>query len=132
MLIASATDTGFQWDPHVVDWLRPGLSVLSNLTRPSQHSKSTILDAWREKVSADLCVLGKGFVVVPFWIVVLVLYSSSTRIMFWRELRHCYVVSWLGMFGKGFVLSRVRGQPVPCHFCCGIDGAPILLLLKSV
>ena len=36
-------------------WLRPGLPGLSNLAGPIQHFKSAILDAWRDKVSTDLC-----------------------------------------------------------------------------
>ena len=34
---------------------RPGLPLLSNVARPLQHFKAAILDAWRNKVAADLC-----------------------------------------------------------------------------
>ena len=54
LLLASATDIGFQWDPHVVVWVRPGLPVLSNLAGPIQHFKAAIIDAWRDRVAAGL------------------------------------------------------------------------------
>ena len=41
-------------------WSRPGLPLLSNLAGPIQHFKSALLDAWRNKVAADLCGR-KGF-----------------------------------------------------------------------
>ena len=55
LLLASATDVGFQWDPHVVSWVRPWLPVLSNLAGPVHHYKSAILDAWNDGVAAGLC-----------------------------------------------------------------------------
>ena len=33
----------------------PGLPLLSFLAGPIQHFKAAILDAWRNKVAADLC-----------------------------------------------------------------------------
>ena len=60
MLVASATDTGFQRVPHVLGWVRLGLLVLRSLAGYIQHFKSAILDAWRDTVSADTCVVGKG------------------------------------------------------------------------
>ena len=36
-------------------WSRPGLPLLSYLAGPVQHFKTSILDAWRDKVPADLC-----------------------------------------------------------------------------
>ena len=53
--VASATDIGFQWDPHVVCWVRPGLPVLGNLAGPVQHFNSAILDAWKDRFAASLC-----------------------------------------------------------------------------
>ena len=43
-------------DPPTVGWVRPGLPVLSNLARPTQHQKSAIIGAWRDRVAADPCV----------------------------------------------------------------------------
>ena len=37
-----------------------GLPLLRNLAGPVQHFKAAVLDAWRNKVAADLCG-GEGF-----------------------------------------------------------------------
>ena len=60
LLSASAAEVGFRWDPDALAWSRPGLPQLSNLAGPLQHFKAAILDAWRNKVAADLCSR-KGF-----------------------------------------------------------------------
>ena len=54
-LSASAAEIGFRWDPLRMGWSRPGLPLLSNLAGPVQHFKTAILDAWQNKVAADLC-----------------------------------------------------------------------------
>ena len=41
-------------------WSRPGKPLFSNFSGPIQHFKAAILDAWRNKVAADLCGR-KGF-----------------------------------------------------------------------
>ena len=55
LLSASAAEIGFRWDPLTLAWSRPGLPLLSNLAGPIQLFKAAILDAWRNKVAADLC-----------------------------------------------------------------------------
>ena len=55
LLSASAAEIGFRWDPDALAWCRPGLPLLGNLAGPLQHFKAGILDAWRDKVAADLC-----------------------------------------------------------------------------
>ena len=55
LLSASAAEIGFRWDPHALAWIRPGLILLSNLAGPIQHFQAAILDAWPNKVAADLC-----------------------------------------------------------------------------
>ena len=58
LLIAYASfgpEIGFRWDPVGMGWSRLGLPLLSNLAGPVQHFKSALLDAWRDKVSVDLC-----------------------------------------------------------------------------
>ena len=60
LLSASAAEIGFRWDPDALAWFRPGQPLLSNLAGPNQHFKSALLDAWRNKVAADLCG-PKGF-----------------------------------------------------------------------
>ena len=46
-----------RWDPLALAWTRLGLPLLSNLAGPVQ---AALLDAWRNKVAADLCGR-KGF-----------------------------------------------------------------------
>ena len=60
LLSASAAEIGFHWDPDALAWFRPGLPFLSNLAGPVQHFLAALLDAWRNKVAADLCGR-KGF-----------------------------------------------------------------------
>ena len=60
LLHASAAEVGFEWDPHALAWVRPGLPLLSNLAGPIQHYRAAILDVWRNKVADDLCGR-KGF-----------------------------------------------------------------------
>ena len=60
LLSASAAETGFRLDPLGMAWSRLGLPLLSNLAGPVQHFKTAILEAWRNKVAADLCG-GEGF-----------------------------------------------------------------------
>ena len=54
LLYASAAEVGFEWDPHALAWVRPGLPLLDNLAGPVQNFQAAILDAWRNKVAADL------------------------------------------------------------------------------
>ena len=60
LLSTSAAEIGFTWNIDALAWVRPGLPMLSNLAGPLQHVKAAILDAWRNKVAADLCGR-KGF-----------------------------------------------------------------------
>ena len=60
LLSASAAEIGFRWDPLALAWVRPGLPLLSNLAGPIQHFRAALLDAWCNKVTADLCGR-KGF-----------------------------------------------------------------------
>ena len=60
LLSASAAEIGFRWNPDALSWIGPGLPLLCNLAGPLQHFKTAILDAWRNKVAADLCGW-KGF-----------------------------------------------------------------------
>ena len=60
LLSSSAAEIGFRWNPDALAWMRPGLPMLNNLAGPIQHFSSAIIDAWRNKVAADLCGR-KGF-----------------------------------------------------------------------
>ena len=80
LLSASAAEVGFRWDPVDMGWSRPGLPLLSNLAGPIQHFKAAILDAWRNKVAADLCGR-KGFSRWAFAGCPMALCSSLTLLM---------------------------------------------------
>ena len=47
LLSASAAEICFEWDPHALAWVRPGLPLLSNLAGPIQHFKAALLEAER-------------------------------------------------------------------------------------
>ena len=118
LLLASAAEIGFQWDPHALAWVRPGLPLLSNLDGPVQHFRAAILDAWRNKVASDLCKR-KGFRGGPLLDVrgsLQLLVSCHVRERDGALLR----ANMVGGVWNGFLLGHVRGQSVPCRFC----GAP--------
>ena len=99
-------------------WSRPGLHLLCNLAGPPQHFRAAILDAWRNKVTTDLCGR-KGFRGGPLFDIhgsLQLLNSSHVRERDKALLRTILV----GGVWNGFLLGRVRGQTVPCRFC----GAP--------
>ena len=96
------------------------LPLLSNLAGPVQHIKAAILDAWRDKVSVDLCGR-KGFRGGPSLDVhgsLQLLNSSYVRERDKALLRSIMV----GCVWNGFLLGKVRGQVVPCQFCGAPDG----------
>ena len=118
LLSASAAEVGFKWDSHTLAWTRPGLPLLSNLAGPLQHFKAALLDAWRNKVSANLCSR-QGFRGGPLLDVhgsLQLLNSSHVRERDKALLRAIMV----GGVWNGFLLGRVRGREVFCRFC----GAP--------
>ena len=121
LLSSSAAVFGFFWDPGALAWVRPGLPPLSNLAGPVQHFKGAILEAWRDKVSSNLCCR-KGFRGGPLFDVhgsLQLLTSSHVRERDKALLRSIMVV---GGVWNGFLLGRVRCQIVPCRFCGAPDG----------
>ena len=113
LLLASAAEIGFEWDPHALAWVRPGLPLLSNLAGPIQHFRAAILDAWRNRVAADLCGR-KGFrggSLLDVHGSLQLLNSSHVRERDKALLRAIMV----GGVWNGFLLGRVRGQDVPCR-----------------
>ena len=136
-LLSAAAEIGFRWDPLALAWSRPGLPLHSNLAGPVQQFKAAILDAWRVKVSVDLYGR-KGFRGGPLLDVhgsLQLLNSSHVRERDKALLRSIMV----GGVWNGFLLSKVRGQDVPCQFCGAPDGnvicsgnVPFLLLLRFV
>ena len=120
LLSDSAAEIGFRWNPDALAWVRPGLPLLCNLAGPLQQKKTAVLDAWRDKVSADLCGR-KGFRGGPLLDVhgsLQLLNSSHVRERDKALLRNVMV----GSVWNGFLLDKVRGQVVPCQFCGVPDG----------
>ena len=120
LLVASAAEIGFRWDPLALAWSRPGLPLLSNLAGPVQHFRAAILDAWQNKSAADLCGR-KGFRGGPLLDIrgsLQLLDSSHVRDRDEGLLRSILV----GGVWNGFLLGRVKGQPAPCRCCGSPDG----------
>ena len=120
LLSASAAEIGFRWDPDALAWSRPGSPLLSHVAGPIQHFKSALLDAWRNKVAADLCGR-KGFRGGPLLDIhgsLQILNSSHVRERDKALLRNVMV----GGVWNGMLLGRVRDQAVPCRFCGAPDG----------
>ena len=105
----SAVEIRF-WDPDILAWVRPGLPPLSNLAGPVQLFKAAILEAWRDKVSVDLCGR-KGFRGGPLLDVhgsLQLLNSPHVRERDKALLRSIMV----GGVWNGFLLGRVRTMSV--------------------
>ena len=84
-----------------------------------QHLKAAILDAWEKKVAAHLCGR-EGFRGGPLLDVfgsLQLLDSSHGRERDKALLRSVMV----GGVWNGFLLGKVRVQPVPCRFCGGVS-----------
>ena len=112
LLVASATGIGFQWDPHVVGWVRLGLPVLSNLAGLIQHYESSIAAGLRAR---------EGFRGGPLLDAAGTLQLLNFSHVLERDkalLRGAFV----GGVWNGLLLGRVREQPVPCWFRGGPDG----------
>ena len=119
-LLSASAEIGFRWDPLALAWSRLGLPLLSNLADPVQHFKAAILDAWRNKVAADLCGR-EGFRRGSFLDLhgsLQLLNSSHDRERDKALLRSVMV----GVVWNGFLQGKVRGQPVPCRFRGAPDG----------
>ena len=129
LLSASAAEIGFRWDPPALAWSRPGLPLLSNLAGPVQHFKAAILDAWRNKVSVDLCGR-KGFRGGPL----LDVHGSLQLLNSSRSQHHGWGVSGMVLFFVKFVVRMSRVSLVVrlmgMVICSG--NVPFLLLLRFV
>ena len=96
---------GFRWDHLALAWSRLGLPMLSNLAGPIQHFRAAILDAWRNKVAADLC--GRRVFVVCFCWMSMTPCSSLILLMLEKEIRLCFVALWFVVFGMVFSLTEL-------------------------
>ena len=118
--LLSAAEIGFRWDPLALAWIRPCLPLLSNLAGPVQHFRAAVLDAWQNKAAADLCGREglRGGPLLDIRCSLQLHNSSHVRDRDKGLLRSVLV----GGVWNGFLLSRVKGQPVPCRFCGSLDG----------
>ena len=123
LLLQCASTIGFHWDSVESAWSRPGLPLLSNLSGPFQHFRAAILGGM---LFLRSFVLGRVFVGV-LCLILMVLCSSLTLTMFWREIRRYFVVSLLGVFGMGFFLVR----SVVRRFLVGFVGVVTLMVIFS-
>ena len=137
LLSASAAEIGFQWDPLALAWIRPGLLLLSNLAGPIQHFRAAILDAWRNKVTTDLCGR-KGFRSGPLFDIngsLQLLHSSHVRERY-KALLRTILVGVFGMvfFLVGFVVKRflVGSVGLLTMMVIFFGNVPFLLLLRFV
>ena len=120
LLVESAGVIGFVWDAGKVGWNRPGLPVLPQLAGPYQHFKAAIWNAWRFKVSFDLC-RRQGFRGGPLLDIagsLQLLHAPHVRERDKALLRSVMV----GGVWNGFLLGHARGEIVPCRFCGNADG----------
>ena len=119
LLVESAAEVGCRRDSRQLGWERPGLPVLSNLAGPIQHFRAAVLEAWRNKVSADLCSR-KGFRGSPFLGI-----NGTLQLLNSGHVRERDKALLRGVLAggvlNGFLLGNVWGQPVPCRFCGGAD-----------
>ena len=111
LLYASAAEVGFEWDPRALAWVLPGLPLLDNLAGPVEHFQAAILDAWRNKVAADLCCRQgfRGGSLLDVRGSLQLLDSSHVREGDKALLRSIMV----GGVWNGLLLGRVRSQAVP-------------------
>ena len=114
LLVESAAEVGFQWNSCVLGWERAGLPFFSNMAGPIQHVRAAVLDAWKNKVSSDLCA-SKGFRGGPLLHnprTLQLLNSGRVRERDKALLRGVLV----GEVWNGFLLVKVKGQHVPCRW----------------
>ena len=120
LVVESAGVVGFSWDAVSSVWCRPGLPGLSLLAGPYQHFKAAIWDAWKSKVSFDMCQR-QGFRGGPLLDIagsLQLLHAPHVRERDKALLRGIMV----GGVWNGFLLGHARGEIVPCRFCGGFDG----------
>ena len=93
------------------------------MTGPIQHFRAAILDAWRAKVVSDLCDWD-GFRGGPLLDVFGSLQLLNSALVGEKDKPLLGSVRVGGVW-NGFLLGRVRDQPVPCQFC----GAPDVMVI---
>ena len=115
LLADIAAEIGFHWNSDRLGWERLGLPILSNSVGLVQHFRVAVLEAWRVRLLLIfVCVRGS---VVARGRIFKVLCSSLTLTTF-GLLKSVLI----GGIWNGFLLGRVREQPVPCRLRGAADG----------
>ena len=126
LLLISAAELGFAWDGGERGWMRPSLLPLRMTTGPIQHFFSSILDAWRFRVIAQLAER-KGFRGVQF-----ADFQGSLQLLTSSHLRDrdkmLLRAILCGGVWNGFLLGQAKKEYVPCRFCGKKDGDGHLFL----
>ena len=119
-LLISAAELGFAWDGNEHGWVRVSLPPLRMMTRPIQHYRSAILEAWHFRVFARLSER-KGFGCVDFADL-----KGSLQLLTSSHLRErdkmLLRAILCGGAWNGFFLGQARKEDVPCRFCGKKDG----------
>ena len=124
LLVESAAEIGFQWVSRQLGWERLGLPVLSNLADPIQHFRAAVLEAWRSKVSADLC-FGKGFRGCP-WLD----FEGTLQLLDSDHVRERDEALLRGVLVGGFgVVSCWEGKGSACPSLCRVGSAVAMMLM---
>ena len=127
LLSASAAEIGFRWDPLALAWTSQVFlrfvmwlalcSILRQLFLMLGITRLQPISVVGKVFGADLCWM----YMAPC--------SSLILLTLEKEVRLCFVASWLGEGGErgrgvwnGVLLGRVSGQVVPCRFCGAPDG----------
>ena len=128
LVVESAGVVGFSWDAVSSAWSRPGLPGLSLFAGPYQHFKAAIWDAWRSKVSFDMCQR-QGFRGCPLLDI-----AGSLQLLHAPHVRERDKALLRGIMAggvwNGFLLGHARGEIVPCRFCGEVDGDSHLPLVQ--
>ena len=94
---ASAAEIGFRWDPLTLAWSLPGLPQLSDLAPLFSIFELLFLMPGKTRLRLIFVVV-KVFGVAPCWIFG-ALCNFLTLLMFEIEIRACFEVFWLGVYG---------------------------------
>ena len=120
LLLTSAAELGFAWDGEEKGWVRAALPPPKMMTGPIQHFSSSILDAWRLRISA-LLAERQGFRGAEFVDVRSSLQLLSSSYLRDRDKMLLRAILFGGEW-NGFLLGQARKEEVPCRFCGSGDG----------
>ena len=120
LFLTSAAEVGFAWNGGARGRVRSSLPHLRMMTGPTQHVYSSLLKAWRYRVSAKLAER-EGFLGAEF-----VDFNGSLQQLTSSHLRErdnmLLRAILCGGVWNGFLLGQAKKEDVPCRFCGKRDG----------